>query len=480
MATYQFSSYTGSNNSVSFNPQTDVFVFDSASISPTSLGFNFTLSTASFTLGETTVTLSASPLALTPGNFSFASGGLFLIGDQLVTTESDLSTGKLSNGGSGNDVIVGLDGQDTMNGLDGNDSFFLLSANAASADTVDGGAGRDRVTFLGVNTSTGALQTVAGDINVNLATGTATQGAVTSLLTSIEQVRIVGRNGSTHTMTGSEADESFIVGGATGTSTAVYHVDGAGGSDYLAFFSSNTTAVNVNLANSSAPWGLNTVNFQNVENLSGAAGIDTLTGNAGNNAFIGNGGNDLIDGAAGIDTAIYNNAAANYSVFRITGVFTVGSSAEGNDFLRNIERLQFSDKRLAFDLGATENAGESLLFIGALAYPAVTVPSVVGLILNLADQGKSLLEMSQLAIDIGLTSSLAGSSSNLDLARLVFRNIVGVEASNEVATVLASLIQGSGGSLSQAEFLTAAAQLELNQQHVNLVGLQATGVEYSI
>jgi hypothetical protein len=89
-------------------------------------------------------------------------------------------------------------------------------------------------------------------------------------------------------------------------------------------------------------------------------------------------------------------------------------------------------------------------------------------------------EVCQLAIDVGLTGQLAGSSSNLDLAKLVFRNVVGSEASTETANGLAGFIQGSGGSMTQADFLATVAQLDLNNQHIGLVGLQSTGVEYII
>lgn len=140
----------------------------------------------------------------------------------------------------------------------------------------------------------------------------------------------------------------------------------------------------------------------------------------------------------------------------------------------------FSDKKIALDLTPDGNAGKSLEFIGMLAYSMVKTPSVVGTILSIFDQGKSMKEVCQLAIDVGLTGSLAGSSSNLDLAKLVFRNVVGSEADAATANGLASYIQGSGGSMSQADFLTAIAGLELNQQHIGLVGLQSIGVEYII
>ena len=62
--------------------------------------------------------------------------------------------------------------------------------------------------------------------------------------------------------------------------------------------------------------------------------------------------------------------------------------------------------------------------------------------------------------------------------RLAYRNIVGVEADAPTVDYLAASMTGSGGTMSQADFLADVAQLALNQQHIGLVGLQATGVEY--
>ncbi len=190
--------------------------------------------------------------------------------------------------------------------------------------------------------------------------------------------------------------------------------------------------------------------------------------------------NDSLDGGEGIDIAGYEETGSNYKISNSGSTWEIISANNGTDTLKNIERLVFSDKKIALDLTPDGNAGKSLEFIGMLAYSMVKTPSVVGTILSIFDQGKSMKEVCQLAIDVGLTGSLAGSSSNLDLAKLVFRNVVGSEADAATANGLASYIQGSGGSMSQADFLTAIAGLELNQQHIGLVGLQSIGVEYII
>lgn len=222
-----------------------------------------------------------------------------------------------------------------------------------------------------------------------------------------------------------------------------------------------------------------------IENAIGGNGNDTLIGNALNNSLTGGKGNDTLSGGAGIDTARYSGNYAQYSLTLTTSSSikstlnpSIKGGVDGDDTLNSIERLQFADKKIAIDLSTAGNAGKALEFIGVIANPLISAPTAIGVILSLFDQGKSMHDVSQLAIDVGLIRNLAGSNSNIDLAKLVFRNVIGSEASLENAQALAANIQGSGGSMTQADFISTVAQLALNQQHINLVGLQTTGVEY--
>lgn len=183
----------------------------------------------------------------------------------------------------------------------------------------------------------------------------------------------------------------------------------------------------------------------------------------------------------GVTMATYTGSRFGYGIkAKDTGLtVTRIDGLHSGETLPSIDRVAFTDKKMAFDLAPAENAGKAALFIGAIANNFLTAPSAVGTILSLLDQGKSLIDVSQMAIDLGLTESLAGSRSNADLVKLVFRNITGAEASSEMVNALATNIQGSGGSLSQAEFLATVATLDLNQQHIGLIGLQSTGLEYA-
>jgi subtilisin-like proprotein convertase family protein/subtilisin family serine protease len=94
-----------------------------------------------------------------------------------------------------------------------------------------------------------------------------------------------------------------------------------------------------------------------IENAIGGDGNDQLTGNQANNRLTGMRGNDTLDGGAGIDTAIYQDKKSDFTITKTSNGFTIvdTTGTEGSDTLINIERLQFSDTTLAFDIHG--NAG---------------------------------------------------------------------------------------------------------------------------
>ncbi|MBV5299895.1 MAG: hypothetical protein JZU64_17625, partial [Rhodoferax sp.] len=164
---------------------------------------------------------------------------------------------------------------------------------------------------------------------------------------------------------------------------------------------------------------------------------------------------ETIDGLAGIDTVVYGGNRASFTLARSGSGFTVtgASGAAGTDTLLNVERLEFADKKLAIDLEPSGHAGQAVEFLGLLVPGMVNTPSVVGLILGLFDQGQTMHEVCQLALDAGLVNSIAGSASNQALAALVFRNLTGSEADAATIDVLVSYIDGRSASFSQADFM---------------------------
>jgi serralysin len=205
--------------------------------------------------------------------------------------------------------------------------------------------------------------------------------------------------------------------------------------------------------------------------LYGGAGNDTLEGRDGNDFLVGGAGNNTLNGGAGVDVAIYAAGRAAYSIQRAAGSVTV-SGAAGTDSLSGIERVWFSDGRLALDLDG--NAGQVAKILGAVFGPASVHDQVyVGIGLNLLDGGMSYKDLIQLAINF----RLGADASNAQLVDLLHTNVAGWPPSAaERADYVAQLDNGTYSHESLTELVADSA---LNQAHIDLVGLAATGLEYA-
>ncbi len=95
--------------------------------------------------------------------------------------------------------------------------------------------------------------------------------------------------------------------------------------------------------------GLNSANDGRY--LTGSNSAETLTTGSGNDILIGLGGNDVINGGAGFDTALYASARANFTFSKNGSTVTLqdNTGTLGTDTLSNIERINFSDRVIAFD-----------------------------------------------------------------------------------------------------------------------------------
>lgn len=218
-----------------------------------------------------------------------------------------------------------------------------------------------------------------------------------------------------------------------------------------------------------------------VLDVTGDASSQLLTGDNGNDTLRGAAGDDTLRGGDGIDTAQYNGPRDH---FQLTPILSGGWSiqdlwqSEGTDEITGIERLQFADKKIALDLQPEDHAGQALEFLGVLAPTLINAPSITGLLIDLIDRGTSLPGVFQLAIDTGLVNTIAGSNSNAAVAKMAYRNVIGAEADEPTIDLLVGFMDGRIADFNQAGFLTAIARLEINQDHIGLLGIQQTGIEY--
>lgn len=214
-----------------------------------------------------------------------------------------------------------------------------------------------------------------------------------------------------------------------------------------------------------------------IENAIGGSGSDRLIGNAVANRLQGGAGNDELDGAAGIDGAVFGAARSSATLARTEAGWSVTTPADGTDSLANIERLFFSDAALALDTAAAGNAGQTAQILrGLFGSGFLQNPTFVGIGLSLFDQGVAYADIVGLAIGTSVFHELAGSTSNTDFVKLVYKNVIGTEAGPDELANFVGLLDA--GTFTQASLGVLACQVSFNTESVELLGLAASGIEF--
>ncbi len=205
--------------------------------------------------------------------------------------------------------------------------------------------------------------------------------------------------------------------------------------------------------------------------LSGLGGRDKLFGGDGTDALNGGTGNDTLDGGAGIDTGIFSDTRASSSLAVSGSGWSVTAAGEGTDSLLNVERLKFSDAHIALDLNGS--AGIVAKILGAVfGAPYVANKDYFGIGLYYSDGGMSYEALMQLALD----ARLGANASHVDVVTLLYTNVVGVgPGPDDLAYFVGEL---DSHRLSPARLGKLAGDHFLNIEHINLVGLTSTGVEF--
>ena len=371
--------------------------------------------------------------------------------DSPTSVTVNLTTGTATDGFGGTDTLLSIEKitgsmfDDTLTGNAQDNTFKALGGN----NLVDGQDGINRISYIGASAS----------VTVNLTTGTASNGfGGTDKLVNIQRVTGSHFGGS---LTGNAQDNIFWVEGGNNL------VDGRGGFNDINYRDA-PTSVAVNLTTGTALNGFGgTDTLLNIHNISGSMYVDTLTGDSQWNWIVGSSGNDTLNGMDGIDTAVFGGNRANFTLLKSASTYLVtdNTGTDGTDTLTNVERLQFSDTKIALDL----NAGQAMEFIGAIAPDLLNNTSVRGTIISLFDQGYTMESLSQLALNLQLLPTV----TNAALANAVYQNVAGETSSTGMTSFLVAYIETYG----QANFLATVAGMHLN---VDLVGLQLTGVEYLI
>lgn len=197
-----------------------------------------------------------------------------------------------------------------------------------------------------------------------------------------------------------------------------------------------------------------------------------------NDTIKGSPGIDFFDGGLGLDTVVYSGPQERYTINKIGNRYVVSepTGSDDTDYLSNIERLQFSNGKVALDV-ENGNAGEAAKLIGALLGPTyVKDKTLTGIVINLLDQKYSSDTIANLGLATPMYLSMAGSGSNTDFVKQVFNNVVGRPPTpSESSTYVNMLDAGT----SQSALALMAAHTDLNAARINLVGLIQHGLEFA-
>ena len=233
------------------------------------------------------------------------------------------------------------------------------------------------------------------------------------------------------------------------------------------------------------------------DTLVGGPGNDRLQDYGSNNKFQGMGGNDtFIAAAGGINTGFFRGKSADYSIkssSRIEYDGLIGlkghtandsvSNRDGFTQLINVNRLQFSDKNIALDLATTQAAGQTALLIGAvlpgkLVYD-VSKQALLGSVIGLFDQGFTLNQLSGALLRLPVWDVLTGKGAptNTDIATYLVNNVYEGKQTTAITNAAIAAMNAETPT-TQGTYLASLAASTANQTHVDLVGVQATGLVY--
>jgi hypothetical protein len=197
---------------------------------------------------------------------------------------------------------------------------------------------------------------------------------------------------------------------------------------------------------------------------------------------------DFMDAGPGLDTFVVNGSRSNLAINASYGPATVLLKRKdgngGDDFLTNVERLEFNGgQRVALDLGADDAAGKSVLLIGAVLGKNLLPlkEELMGTVIGLFDTGQfSMQQLAGALLRLPIWGgTLTPTNSNTDIARYLLRTVNKAEPT-EAAVMTAAAALTAESPEQQGTWLANLAASAANQVQVDLVGLQTNGFQYSV
>ena len=221
---------------------------------------------------------------------------------------------------------------------------------------------------------------------------------------------------------------------------------------------------------------LSTTTFRTANSLTGPL----LLGGNGHDTISLSAGQFNVDGGAGIDTAVIAQPRASFTTSAKLGGFNLASTGTGTGTgtsgsayaLTQVERVQFSDGRLALDVNGA--AGTTAKILGAVfgAATVKTQPDYVGIGLSFLDRGTPYESLMQLALD----ARLGVGASHARVVTELYTNVVGVAPPAADLAFYTALLDNR--TYTPAALGMLAADTDLNLLNIDLVGLATTGITF--
>ncbi|MBU3738502.1 MAG: hypothetical protein FGM55_06055 [Rhodoferax sp.] len=204
----------------------------------------------------------------------------------------------------------------------------------------------------------------------------------------------------------------------------------------------------------------------------------TVTGSSGNDVFSASQGASVWSGGDGLDRGTFKGAAAGFTVSKSGSGYAVvdHTGVEGTVNLTGVERLEFADSKRALDLGLNQSGGNTVLLLGAVLGRDLMLSKkpLLGVALDLFDQGYSLHDLAGALMRLDIWTLLAGGNSSEQIASYLLRTVNGVAPD---AATLAAAVQTLNTGV-QGDLLAELAVTAANQVQVGLTGLAQSGLEY--
>jgi hypothetical protein len=217
------------------------------------------------------------------------------------------------------------------------------------------------------------------------------------------------------------------------------------------------------------PNGTEKVGSDTVDRLQGGSGPDVIRSGGGNDIIIGSDGTDYIDGGTGIDQISYSSRAGSISFAQDTGGNIQVRLGNKTDTLKDVERVSFTDKAYALDLGGSAGVAAKAIIA---AFGKNAVSQYLGVALTMTDKGSSAADLVKIVMDNKMLPSDHGQ-----FVQTVFNNVVG-RAPNAL-----EMLQFKGildrGEMNTTQLLAVAANTSFAETVLSEIAIAGVALEYA-